>query len=62
MRKNGNAGIETQSATLYQEPRDLNIRQTFFIENKGPGLNAVAGLSRAEGCGFVNNEAAASTS
>jgi hypothetical protein len=55
MRKNGNAGIETQSAIPYQEPRDLNIRQTFFIENKGPGLNAVAGLSRAEGCGFVNN-------
>jgi hypothetical protein len=55
MRKNGNAGIETQSAVPYQEPRDLSIRQTNFVENKGPGLNAVAGLSRAEGCGFTNN-------
>lgn len=55
MRKNGNAGIETQSAVPYQEPRDLNIRQTHFVENKGPGLNAPAGFSRAEGCGFVNN-------
>jgi len=55
MRKNGNAGIETQSNVLYQEPRDLNIRQTYFVENKGPGLNAVAGFSRAEGCGFENN-------
>jgi adhesin HecA-like repeat protein len=55
MRKNGNAGIETQSAIAYREPRDLNIRQTYFVENKGPGLNAVAGFSRAEGCGFVNN-------
>jgi hypothetical protein len=55
MRKNGNAGIETQSAVPYQEPRDLNIRQTYFVENKGPGLNAMAGFSRAEGCGFENN-------
>lgn len=55
MRKNGNAGIETQSAIAYREPHDLNIRQTYFVENKGPGLNAVAGFSRAEGCGFVNN-------
>ena len=55
MRKNGNAGIETQSAIAYREPRDLNIRQTYFVENKGPGLNAVAGFSRAEGCGFINN-------
>lgn len=55
MRKNGNAGIETQSAVTYQEPRDLNIRQTYFVENKGPGLNAVAGFTRAEGCGFQNN-------
>ena len=55
MRKNGNAGIETQSNTPYQEPRDLNIRQTYFVENKGPGLNAMAGFSRAEGCGFENN-------
>ncbi|TAJ89471.1 hypothetical protein [Reyranella sp.] len=55
MRKNGNAGIETQSAIPYQEPRDLNLRQTHFVDNKGPGLNAAAGFSRAEGCGFVNN-------
>lgn len=55
MRKNGNAGIETQSPIAYQEPRDLSIRQSFFVENKGPGLNAAAGLSRAEGCGFHNN-------
>jgi hypothetical protein len=55
MRKNGNAGIETQSAILYQEPRDLNILQTYFVENKGPGLNAVAGFSMAQGCGFENN-------
>ena len=47
MRKNGNAGIKTWSAIAYQEPRDLNISQTYFVENKGPGLNAVAGLSMA---------------
>jgi hypothetical protein len=55
MRKNGNAGIETQGAVPYQEPGDLSIRQTQFVENKGPGLNAVAGFSRAAGCGFTNN-------
>jgi hypothetical protein len=55
MRKNGNAGIETQSPIRYQEPRDLNISQTYFVENKGPGLNAVAGFSMAQGCGFENN-------
>jgi len=55
MRKNGNAGIETQSAVPYREPRDLNIRQTYFVENKGPGLNAVGGFSMAQGCGFENN-------
>jgi hypothetical protein len=55
MRNNGNAGIETQSAIPYQEPRDLNISQTYFVENKGPGLNAVAGFSMAQGCGFQNN-------
>jgi hypothetical protein len=55
MRKNGNAGIETQSVIPYQEPRDLNIWQTYFVENKGPGLNAVGGFSMAHGCGFENN-------
>jgi hypothetical protein len=55
MRKNGNAGIETQSPIRYQEPRDLNISQTYFVENKGPGLNAVAGFSVLHGCGFENN-------
>jgi len=55
MRKNGNAGIETQSNVPYREPRDLNIWQTYFAENKGPGLNAVAGFSMAQGCGFHNN-------
>lgn len=55
MRTNGNAGIETQSPIRYQEPRDLNISQTYFVENKGPGLNAVAGFSMAQGCGFENN-------
>jgi hypothetical protein len=55
MRKNGNAGIETQSIITYQEPRDLNISQTYFVENKGPGLHAAAGLSMAIGCGFENN-------
>ena len=55
MRKNGNAGIETQSAIAYQEPRDLNISQTYFVENKGPGLNAAAGLTMALACGFENN-------
>ena len=55
MRKNGNAGIETQSPIRYREPRDLNISQTYFVENKGPGLNALAGFSMAQGCGFENN-------
>lgn len=55
LRKNGNAGIETQSAIPFQEPRDLNISQTYFVENKGPGLHATAGLSMAQGCGFENN-------
>jgi hypothetical protein len=55
MRKNGNAGIETQSTIRFQEPRDLNISQTYFVENKGPGLNAVAGFTMAHGCGFENN-------
>jgi len=55
LRKNGNSGIETQSGVPYQEPGDLSLRQTQFVENKGPGLNALAGLSRAEGCGFINN-------
>jgi hypothetical protein len=55
LRKNGNAGIETQSVIAYQEPRDLNISQTYFVENKGPGLLATAGLSMAQGCGFENN-------
>jgi hypothetical protein len=47
MRKTGNAGIETQSVITYQEPRDLNISQTYFVENKGSGLNAAAGVSMA---------------
>jgi hypothetical protein len=55
LRKNGNAGIETQSPVRYREPRDLNISQTYFVENKGPGLNAVSGFSMAQGCGFENN-------
>ena len=55
MRKNGNAGIETQSTMPYQEPRDLNISQTYFVENKGPGLLATSGFSMAMGCGFENN-------
>jgi hypothetical protein len=55
LRKNGNAGIETQSPVRYQEPRDINISQTYFVENKGPGLNAVAGFSMIQGCGFENN-------
>jgi hypothetical protein len=55
MRKNGNAGIETQSNIPYQEPRDLNISQTYFVENKGPGLAATGGFSMAMGCGFENN-------
>ena len=55
MRKNGPAGIETQSTLPYQEPRDLNISQTYFVENKGPGLLATSGLSMAMGCGFENN-------
>ena len=55
MRKNGHAGIETQSTVPYQEPRDLNISQTYFVENKGPGLLATSGFSMAMGCGFENN-------
>ena len=55
LRKNGNAGIETQSNIPYQEPRDLNISQTYFVENKGPGLLAHGGFSMAMGCGFENN-------
>jgi hypothetical protein len=55
MRKNGNAGIETQSMLPYQEPRDLNLSGTYFVENKGPGLHATAGVSMATGCGFENN-------
>jgi hypothetical protein len=55
MRKNGNAGIETQSMLPYQEPRDLNLSGTYFVENKGPGLHAAAGFSMATGCGFENN-------
>ncbi len=55
MRKNGNAGIETQSMLPYQEPRDLNLSGTYFVENKGPGLHATAGFSMAMGCGFENN-------
>lgn len=55
LRKNGNAGIETQSVIPYEEPRDLNISQTYFVENKGPGLHATAGFSMATGCGFENN-------
>jgi len=55
LRKNGNAGIETQAAIHGQEPRDLNISQTYFVENRGPGLHATAGLSMAQGCGFENN-------
>ncbi len=55
LRTNGNAGIETQSVIPYEEPRDLNISQTYFVENKGPGLHATAGLSMAMGCGFENN-------
>jgi hypothetical protein len=55
MRKNGNAGIETQSTVPYQEPRDLNISQTYFVENRGPGLLATSGFSMAMGCGFENN-------
>ena len=55
MRKNGNAGIETQSVIRFQEPRDLNISQTYFVENKGPGLNAVGGFTMAFACGFENN-------
>jgi len=47
--------METQSPIPYQEPRDLNISSTYFVENKGPGLNAVAGLAMAMGCGFENN-------
>ena len=55
MRTNGNAGIETQSPVRYREPRDLNLSQIYFVENKGPGLNALAGFSMAQGCGFENN-------
>jgi hypothetical protein len=55
MRKNGNAGIETQSVLPYQEPRDINILGTYFVENKGPGLHATSGFSMAQGCGFENN-------
>jgi hypothetical protein len=55
LRKNGHAGIETQSTIPYQEPRDLNISQTYFVENKGPGLLATGGFSMAMGCGFENN-------
>jgi len=55
LRKNGHAGIETQSLIPYQEPRDLNISQTYFVENKGPGLLATSGFSMAMGCGFENN-------
>jgi hypothetical protein len=55
MRKNGRAGIETQSTVPYQEPRDLNISQTYFVENRGPGLLATGGFSMAAGCGFENN-------
>jgi len=55
MRKNGNAGMETQSVIPYGEPRDLNISQTYFVENKGPGLHAAGGFSMAIGCGFENN-------
>ncbi len=49
MRKNGNAGIETQSNIPYQEPRDLNISQTYFVENKGPGLLAHQRLLHGHG-------------
>jgi hypothetical protein len=55
MPKNGNAGIETQSALPFQQPRDLNLMLTYFVENKGPGLHAAAGFSMAQGCGFENN-------
>jgi hypothetical protein len=55
MRKNGNAGIETQSAITYQEPREISLWQTHFAENNGPGLHAAAGFSVAQGCGFHNN-------
>ncbi len=55
LRRNGHAGIETQSNIPYQEPRDLNISQTYFVENKGPGLLATSGFSMAMGCGFENN-------
>jgi hypothetical protein len=55
MRKNGNAGIETQGARPLREAYDLNISQTYFVENKGPGLNAVRGFMLANGCGFENN-------
>jgi hypothetical protein len=55
MRKNGNAGMETQSVIPFQEPRDLNLMLTYFVENKGPGLHAASGFSMAQGCGFENN-------
>ncbi len=55
MRKNGKAGIETQSMLPYQEPRDINLSGTYFVENKGPGLHATSGFSMAMGCGFENN-------
>ncbi|HKH65891.1 MAG TPA: hypothetical protein VKA75_00845 [Reyranella sp.] len=50
MRKTGNAGIETQSVITYQQPRDLNISQTYLVENKGPVLNAAAGVPMALAC------------
>jgi hypothetical protein len=55
MRKTGNAGIETQSVITYQQPRDLNISQTYLAENKRPVLNAAAGVPMALACDFENN-------
>jgi len=41
--ENGNAGIETQGARPLHEAYDLNISQTYFVENKGRAFNAVRG-------------------
>jgi hypothetical protein len=52
-RNNGVAGL-----ILDNGARDMSVNGAYFVENKGPGIDAVSGITSVRASGFENNQGA----
>jgi hypothetical protein len=50
-RKNGTAGL-----ILDNGANDMTVKDAYFVENSGPGLDATSGITLVQSSGFENNQ------